>query len=180
MTVFLYVLILCIELLVLVTVAIYSLALVYSSVKGAPFVPTSKKRIDEILKEANLQKGHTFIELGCGDGRVVRYAVKKYGVTGIGIEVNPILTLLSRLYAKAENLRNVVFKTENVLSTDLNKAHVIYLFLMPQLILKLLPKLSQLPSGTVLISHGFKIQGWEKKLFKTVHSEPFSTFYYRI
>lgn len=180
MNMILYFLILCIELLVLGFVATYGVTLLFSSAMGAPYVPTSKKRIEEILREANLKKGQTFLELGSGDGRIVRTAVKKYGVTGIGIDINPALTFIARLYAKKDNLKDILFKTQSVFDVDLNKAHVIYLFLMPQLIMKLLPNLTKLPSKTILISHGFKIEGWEKKLFKTLKTEPFSTFYYRI
>jgi len=180
MTLILYFILLFVELVVLITVAIYGVTLLFSSVMGAPYVPTSKKRIDQILKEADLKRGQTFLELGSGDGRIVRSAVKQYGVNGIGIDINPTLTFISRFYAKKDKLQNVMFKTQSVFDTELHKAHVIYLFLMPQLILKLLPKLSQLPKNTVLISHGFKIEGWEKKLYKTVNTEPFSTFFYRL
>jgi len=177
---FIYITLLCFELIVLALVATYGVTLLFSSAMGAPYVPTSKKRINEILKEAHLKKGQTFLELGSGDGRIVRNAVKQYGVTGIGIDINPTLTFIARLYAKQEKLKNIIFKTESIFNTDLKKAHVIYLFLMPQLILKLIPSLSQLSPNTMLISHGFKIEGWDKKLYKTVKTEPFSTFYYRI
>lgn len=180
MTMILYFLILFVELVILILVAAYGVTLLFSSVMGAPYVPTSKKRIDEILKEARLKKGQTFLELGSGDGRIVRNAVKQYNVSGIGIDINPTLTFIARLYAKKEKLENIVFKTQSVFDADLAKAHVIYLFLMPQLIVKLLPKFSQLPANTLLISHGFKIEGWDKKLYKIVKTEPFSTFFYRV
>jgi len=180
MSIILYFAFLLIEIIVLAFFAIYGITLIFSSVKGAPYVPTSQKRVDKILKEAHLKKGQTFLELGSGDGRIVRTAVRQYGVTGIGIDINPVLTFIARLYAKKEKLNTIFFKTQNVFDSDLSKAHVIYIFLMPALILKLIPRFSKLPKKTILISHGFKIEGWDSKIYKTIKTEPFSTFYYRI
>ena len=181
MNVILYVTLLILELLVLGGLAAYSIGLLYSSIMGAPYVPTSKKHIDEILKKANLDKGQTFMELGSGDGRLVRRAVQVYGVKGIGIDINSLLVLLSRLLAARQHLKNIIFIRQNIFVADFSKADVLYLFLMPETIKKLLPKLEkELPRQSLIISHGFKITGWESKLIDLIKSEPFSTFFYRI
>lgn len=143
---------------------------------GSPYVATRKKRIDEILKEANLKKGKIFVELGCGDGRIVRTAVKNYEVKGIGVDINPILIFYANILGK----KNVLFKVENIFNTDLRKADYIYIFLMPKLIEKLSLKMDkEMKKGVIIISHGFPVKGWERKLFKTLKRVPFPTYYYR-
>jgi len=147
---------------------------------GAPYVPTKNKELLQFLKEAGLKKGQVFLELGCGDGRVVRTAVKEYGVKGIGIDVNPTLILWAKMKTKFYKVPGVIFRRENVFNTDLKDADVIYLFLMPELVKKLLPKMKkELKKNTLIISHGFKVEGWEKSLFKTIPNKPFPTYYYR-
>ncbi|MDO8497660.1 MAG: class I SAM-dependent methyltransferase [bacterium] len=169
------------ELVVAVGVAAFALSILYSSFMGSPYVPTKKKELVDFLKDAGLKKGQLFIELGCGDGRVVRTAVKEYGVKGVGVDINPFLIMWARFLAKKDKMTNIELRTENVFNTPLKKADVVYLFLMPELIKKLFPKLTkELKKGSVVISHGFKVVGWEKKLYKTIEKKPFSTFYYKV
>lgn len=156
---------------------IYTTFLIYSSIKGAPYVPTRQKKILRILENAHLKKGGLFVELGCGDGRVVRLAVKKYYVRGVGIDINPLLVIWSRILSRGR----ATFIRQNVYDTDFSKADYLYIFLMPKMVEKLLPKLKKsIRNGTLIISHGFKIDGLKKYLAKTVRDLPFSTFYYRL
>lgn len=163
----------------LISITIYTISLIYSSLMGSPYVATKNQRIDQILENANLKKNKIFIELGSGDGRVVRRAVEKYGVVGIGIDINPLLIFWAKLLSlKYKNKLN--FITQNIFKTDLKKADYLYLFLMPKLIEKLKIKMEkELKKGTLVISHGFKIIGWEKRLIKTIKVNPFWTYYYR-
>ncbi|MCX7956042.1 MAG: methyltransferase domain-containing protein [Patescibacteria group bacterium] len=173
-----YFLILIFLLFFLIFMTIYIISLIYSSLKGSPYVATKNQRINEILKNASLKKGKIFIELGSGDGRVLREAVKKYKVIGIGFDINPLLVYWSKILSFG--IKNIEFKIQDILKADLKKADYLYLFLMPELIEKLRLKMNnELKKGTIVISHGFKIQGWEKKLFKTIKSNPFWTFYYK-
>ncbi len=161
----------------LIMMSIYTLSLIYSSIMGSPYVATRKQRIEEILKEAGLKKGKTFVELGCGDGRIVRSAVKKYQVKGVGVDINPLLIQWAKILGK----KDIQFKVENIFDTDLRKNDYIYLFLMPKLIEKLAIKMNkELKKGTVVISHGFPVKSWEKKLYKTLKRVPFPTYYYRV
>lgn len=167
----------------LIIMSIYTLSLIYSSIKGSPYVATRSKRILEILENAHLKKGRLFIELGSGDGRVVREAVKQYQVKGIGIDINPLLVFWSKLICRLNsNLykNNIVFRTENIFNTDLTKADYVYIFLMPKLIEELTPKLDkELKKGAIVISHGFPFKNWQKKLFKKLDRLPFPTYYYQ-
>src|SRR3989344_3747698 len=83
----------------IISVAIYLLGLIYSSFKGSPYVPTKRKIIQNILKSAGLKRGHKFIDIGCGDGRIVEEAVS-FGAVGTGIDINPLLIFRARLRAK--------------------------------------------------------------------------------
>lgn len=180
MNVFLYLGLLILELLFLSGLAAYSVGLLYSSIMGAPYVPTSKKHIDEMLKKANLKKGQVFMELGSGDGRLVRRAVQVYGVRGIGVDINSLLIILSKFLASRQHLADVTFLNKNIFDVDFSGPDCIYMFLMPETINKLLPKMEkEISKGTLVISHGFKITSWEKKMAYMIKSEPFSTFYYK-
>jgi len=181
-----YVFLILLLLLFLIIMSVYTLSLIYSSIMGSPYVATRKKRIEEILKEANLKKGKTFVELGCGDGRIVRTAVKHYQVKGVGIDINPLLIfwakILTRLSFRSRRHvgGKILFKTENIFATDLRKADYVYIFLMPKLIERLTLKMDkEVKKGTIVISHAFPVKGWEKKLIKTLKAIPFPTYYYK-
>ena len=180
MNVALYLFLMFLEALLLLGVIVYFIGLIFSSVKGAPYVPTSKNQLEKIFKNIAPKKGDMFVELGSGDGRITRYAANKYAVKGIGIDINPLLVLWSNLLSKYDRT-NVAFFKQNVFNFPLGKADYLYIFLMPQLIEKLLPKFKkELKKGCVVISHGFKIVSYEKKLFHTEFDKSFSTFYYKI
>lgn len=146
---------------------------------GAPFVPTSQKEVEEILKGANLKKGQEFLELGSGDGRVVITAVKKYGVKGVGVEIHPFLLFYSRLVTSIKKVKGVKFISENFFNTNLKKADVVFLFLFPKTLKKLKNKfLKEFKGGVLIISHGFRIEGFEKFLIKTQERKVYNTYFY--
>lgn len=162
-----------------------------SDFMGAPFVPTFGRYVQEILQKANLKKGQVFLELGSGDGRIVREAVKRYGVVGVGVEYHPVLIWYSRLLTKivslychpaeAKRLKDLTFRRENFFKTDLSQAQVIFLFLMPKTIEKLKDKiLQECKKDTLIISHGFKIRGLERYLIDTTERKLFSSYYYKL
>ena len=166
----------------LILLSIYTLGLIYSSIKGAPYVPTKKKILEEILLPAKVKKNSRFVEIGSGDGRMVRYAAKRYGARGDGVDVNPILINWAKVLSKIVGTEgNVNFQVENVFDVDLGQADYVYLFLMPELIEKLKSKMNkELKRSAVVIAHGFPVKGWEKSLFYTLKRNPFPTYYYRI
>lgn len=164
----------------LMFISLYNLSLIYSSFKGSPYVATRKKRVEEILAEAGLKKGKVFMELGSGDGRVVKEAVEKYGVRGIGVDINPLLVFWARFLARKFKDK-IYFVRKNIFDVNLREADYLYLFLMPKLIEKLTPKMEkELRKGTIVISHGFPVKKWTKKLYKKITGVPFITYYYKI
>lgn len=166
----------------LIFFSIYTAFLIYSAIRGSPFVSTNKKKLPAILAAAGLKKNKVFIDLGCGDGRVVITAVSNFKVKGVGVEINPILLKIASIKAKLKKLssEDIQFICQDLLLANISFADYIYLFLMPDLIRKLKPKLEkELKKNAIIISHGFKIEGWERKLIKTLEDKPFCTFYYR-
>lgn len=148
---------------------------------GAPFVPTSRKEMKEILKKAKLKKGQVFIELGSGDGRVVMQACQEFGVSGVGIEGHPLLWLFSKLMSKVNKVKNVTFLRKNFFNSNLRQADVIYLFLFPKTLVNLKNKfLKECKKNTLLISHGFKIQGFENLLIGKIERKVYNTYFYKL
>lgn len=182
MNIILYFFILISEFFVLLGVSIYFIGLLFSSFKGAPYVPTTKKEMMIVLKRARLKKGKSFVEFGSGDGRIVRQAVKQYGVKGTGIEINPLFIWWSRFLSKKDGTSHLVtFIKVNVFDYPLTNTDYLYVFLMPQLLEKLLPKFrKELKKGSIIISHGFKLIGMEKFLIDTNPSPTFPTYYYQV
>jgi hypothetical protein len=167
------------ELIISLSLAIFMISILYSSIKGAPYVPTSQKDVEDTLKQANLRKGQVFLELGSGDGRVVRTAVKNYQVKGIGVDINPVLVFWSRILARRQHLTDINFIKKNIFDIDLSQADIIYLFLMPVLIERLTEKLNrEIKKNSLVISHGFKIIGWEKNLIKKIDRTGFPSYFY--
>jgi len=177
---FLYIAVLILELFLLVLFTTYIGSLIYSHLCGSPFVPSKKKELELILSKCNLKKGMTFMDLGCGEGRAVRMAVKKYNVTGIGVDVNPLLLVVAKLLSRLDKLHTIRFERKNILTYDLSSADVIYIFLLPSLITKLVPHFERsLKNDTLVVSHGFKIPEWTNFVTYKIDHLPFPTYFYR-
>jgi SAM-dependent methyltransferase len=178
---FLYFFALILELIFLASFSLITFFLIYSTLKGSPYVPTNKKIIEHILKNVKLKKGQTFLEIGCGDGRMLRTAVKKYQVNGIGIEVNPLIFFWAKFLTRLQKINEIKYYRSDIIRNNLPTADVIYLFLMPKLIEKINHKLKkELNRGTLIISHGFKIKPFTKYLKSTLNQKPFPTYFYKI
>jgi SAM-dependent methyltransferase len=161
--------------------SVYALYCIYGDIKGAPYVPTTALMVDEILRHAKLEKGQRFLELGSGDGRVVRRACGRYGVVGCGVDIHALLIIYSRLLARLQGQRNVRFLVQDFFVTDLRQADVLFLFLLPKTLKSLREKIvTECKKGTLIISHGFKIEGLEKMLESKIDRKLFPTYYYRV
>ncbi len=180
MIIFFYLILATFGFLIPIGIAIFGIFAILGDLKGAPYVPTNKKLLQEILEDANLKKGQRFLELGSGDGRVTLLAVREFGVVGEGIEIHPLLVLYSNILAKWQKL-DARFKTGDFYKLNLGKTDVIFVFLLPNTLKKLAPKfLKECKKGTLIITHGFKIAGLEKNLIKTQKRKLFSTYFYHI
>ncbi len=125
---------------------------------GAPYLPTLKGQTDIALDLLNLKPGQTLLELGSGDGRVLRAAAKR-GIKGIGYELNPLLVWYSRL-ANIRYRKLITFKCRNYWQVALPPADGIYVFLLNRYMTKLDKKITQEKHGPVkLVSYAFKVPG---------------------
>ena len=110
-----------------------------------------------MLELAKVSRNDTLYDLGCGDGRIVVTAAKRYGARGTGIDINPQRIEEARSNAKAAGVGNKVqFRVGNLFEEDVSPATVVTLYLLPDINLKLRPRLwEQLKVGTRVVSHDF-------------------------
>jgi SAM-dependent methyltransferase len=134
----------------------------YAGWRFAPWVPSYQKDLDRALKLADLKAGETFIDLGCGDGRVVIEAAEKFGADASGYEIALPMIAVLMLRRKRERVR---YFYKSLFDADLSKADVVYLFGTPPTLRgKLTAKLErELKPGARVISYTFSLEGWEPK-----------------
>lgn len=122
---------------------------------GAPYLPTMRTQQDEALDLLGLKPGQILLELGSGDGRLMRRAASM-GIRCIGYELNPILVIVSRLvcwrYRKLVDIRLANFWT-----VELPKVDGVYVFLLDRYMNKLDKKIAQDLAPTKLVSFAFKV-----------------------
>jgi cyclopropane fatty-acyl-phospholipid synthase-like methyltransferase len=128
-----------------------------------PFVPTPIDVVDKMLELAEIKKGDVLYDLGSGDGRIVIRAAKKYGVRAVGIEMDQYLLKKARQDAKAAGVGHLVeFRAEDALQTDLARATVVTLYMLPWFNEKIKPNLKKdLKPGARIVAHDFSIEGWQ-------------------
>ncbi len=130
-----------------------------------PFVPTNQPTVEAMLRIANVEPNDFVIDLGSGDGRILVTAAKLYGARGFGVDLDP-----QRVKESMENARNagvaghVSFSQQNLFATDLSRASVITMYLLPRVNLELRPRLLGLAPGTRIVSHDFDMGDWQADL----------------
>jgi tRNA G37 N-methylase Trm5 len=136
------------------------------------FVPTPQNVVDRMLELAQLKKGDVLYDLGCGDGRIVVTAAKKYGVKAVGFDIDP-----QRIKEARENVANngvgdlVTIRHADIFETDLRPANVVTLYLLPELNVRLMPQLKQLREGSRIVSHDFDMRGAKPKQVVSVRTD---------
>lgn len=142
-----------------------------------PYVPTPQEVVDEMLRIANVRQTDKLYDLGSGDGRIVITAAKQYGVRGIGIDIDPVRVQEANANAKQAGVSDrVEFRQQDLFETNFKDATVVTLYLLPQINLKLRPKLlSELKPGTRIVSHAFDMGDWKPEKVVEVNGR---TIYY--
>jgi hypothetical protein len=132
----------------------------------APYVQTPPAVVDKMLEMAALGPGDVLYDIGCGDGRIVIAAAKKYGVRGVGIDILPGLVEECRAKAKREGIEDLTrFVCMDATEADLKEATVVTLYLLPESNDLLRPLLErELRPGARVVSHGYPMTGWEARL----------------
>lgn len=121
------------------------------------YVPTPHEIVDRMLDVARVRPGDVVYDLGCGDGRMVIAAAKKFGTRGVGVDLDPKRIREARANAKAAGVEGLVkFEVGDMFETDISEATVVMLYLLPELNRRLKPKLqSELRAGARVVSHDF-------------------------
>lgn len=125
----------------------------------APWWRTSDEKIRETLKLAKVTKQDVVYDLGCGDGRVLIIAAKEFGARGVGIEIDPLRYFIATLMIYIIKVKDrVVIKRKNFFDEDLSPATIVFLYLVPKAINRLLPKFKkELKKGTKIVSYRYEI-----------------------
>ena len=121
------------------------------------YVATPHEIVDRMLAEAKVRTGDVVYDLGCGDGRMVIAAAKKFGTRGVGIDLDPVRIKEARANAKAQGVDQLVtFRVGDLFEADLSEATVVMLYLLPEVNRRLKPKLfAELRPGARVVSHDF-------------------------
>ena len=127
------------------------------------FAPTPQKVVEAMLEMAGVNEKDVVYDLGCGDGRFVITAARKFGARGVGVDIDPQRVEESTRNAEEQGVSNRVrFIEDDFFETDIREATVITLYLLSELNLKLRPKLlSELRPGSRVLSYAFDMGDWK-------------------
>ena len=131
--------------------------------KDVVWVPTPQVLVDKMLDLAKVTKRDFVMDLGSGDGRTVITAAKR-GAKAQGVEYNPDMVALSQRNAEKEGVADKAkFVKADLFQTDFSKASVITMFLLPDINVKLRPKILELKPGTRVVSNSFDMGDWKSE-----------------
>ena len=144
--------------------------------KDVVWVPTAQAMVDKMLDLAKVTAGDVHFDLGSGDGRTVITATKR-GAKSTGIEYNPDMVELSKANAIKAGAPNAVFMKADLFETDFSHASVVTLFLLPDINLKLRPKILNMKPGTRIVSNTFTMGEWKDDDTATVEENQGCSYY---
>ncbi|WP_414468880.1 nucleotidyltransferase family protein [Methanobacterium sp. ACI-7] len=135
----------------------------FSTNKFSIFDPTPTFVVDKMLEIANIGPDDVLYDLGCGDGRIVINAAKKYGIRAVGIDIDPKRIKESKKNAIKEGVEDLTeFINKDALKVDLSQATIVTLYLYPSFLRKLSSKFKrELCSNSRIVAHGFEIIDWK-------------------
>jgi SAM-dependent methyltransferase len=128
-----------------------------------PYVATTDEAVAAMLKLADIKPSDVVYDLGCGDGRIVIAAAKKFGARGVGVDIDPVRIREANENARKAGVDKLVrFEEKDLFQTDIHEASVVMLFLLNSVNLKLRPKLlRELRPGTRIVSNTFDMGDWK-------------------
>jgi predicted RNA methylase len=141
---------------------VFMIWIAWSSIIGAPWLPTPKKKVRAMLELAEVSPQDTVFDIGSGDGRIITMAAKEFGATSVGIEMDPLRVIWSRLAIRRQGLSNAVeVLRENFFDSNIEEATVVTVYQCVGVNKKLKEKFSkELKSGTRVVSYRFRFKGW--------------------
>jgi SAM-dependent methyltransferase len=131
----------------------------------APWVPTPQPVVDRMLEIASVSGKDVLYDIGCGDGRIVITAARRYGARGVGIDIDKAMIDESERDAVAAGVeRQVKFLCMDATKADISEATVVSLYLLPESNALVRPLLdAQLRPKSRVVCHNYTIPGWEEK-----------------
>lgn len=135
-----------------------------------PFVPTPPEVVEKMLQMAEVSPTDFLIDLGAGDGRIAVAAVRDYGAKGaFGVDIDPERVKEANANAEQAGVADRIdFEVQDLFDTDFSKATVLSMYLLPNVNMKLRPKVLQLAPGTRVVSHAFSMGDWEPDALEDV------------
>ena len=129
----------------------------YPRTLDVPYVPTRAEIVEEMLRMADVKPADVVFDLGCGDGRIVVMAAQKFGARGVGVDIDPRRIEEARANAAQAGVADrAEFRLGDLFNADISEATVVTLYLLPEVNLRLKPKLLRdLRPGTRIVSHDF-------------------------
>jgi cyclopropane fatty-acyl-phospholipid synthase-like methyltransferase len=130
---------------------------------NTPYLATPPEVVTAMLRIAGVSGSDTVYDLGCGDGRIVIEAARAWGARGVGIDLNPARIDEARAGARSAAVSDLVrFEVNDLFEADIHNATVVALYLLPEVNVKLRPRLrDELRPGTRIVSHSFGIGDWK-------------------
>jgi tRNA/tmRNA/rRNA uracil-C5-methylase (TrmA/RlmC/RlmD family) len=136
------------------------------------YVPTPQGVVDKMLDLAKVKKTDVVYDLGCGDGRIVVTAAKKYKCKAFGFDIDPKRIKESMANVKKNKVGKLVtIEKKDIFTIDLSKANVVTLYLLPELNVKLIPQLKKMKKGSRIVSHDFDMRGVKPDKVVTVKAK---------
>ncbi len=144
----------------IVVVSIFALYILYAFRTGAPFWPSNKQTVAKMLALAEAKEGQLLIDLGSGDGRIVR-AAAKLGLRAIGVEMNPFFVWWSRLRLWLYRVGRVQIVRGDLWKTDVGEADIVTIYFIYPKMIQLRDKLRrEMKPGSKIISNKFTFPDW--------------------
>jgi SAM-dependent methyltransferase len=140
---------------------------------NTPYVTSPPRIVGAMLELANVGNSDIVYDLGCGDGRIVISAARKYGARGVGIDLNPARIEEARANASSAGVSDrVSFEVNDLFDADIRNATVVALYLLPDANIRLRPRLLRdLKPGTRVVSHSFDMGDWKPDKEKLVDGD---------
>ena len=147
--------------LILIIIAVIAAFLAWSQLFGAPWWPTPRKTVINMLEMAKIKPGEKVYDLGSGDGRIIIEAARLFKATATGIEIDPIRYFYTRLRIMRYRMQDRVHVLlGNFFYKDLSDADVVTIFLLQDTNLKLIGKfIKELRPGTRIVTNTFTLPG---------------------
>ena len=137
-------------------------------VDAGPYVPSPSSVVADMLTLAEVGPKDFVIDLGSGDGRIVLTAAKVFGARGFGVDINEKLVKEANDSARQQGIADrASFTIQDLFKTDIRKATVLTMYLLPNTVNMLKDKLlAELSPGTRILSHDYPLSGWVPEQYR--------------